>query len=133
MKFIGILNQHESGLIKIGRSLGEFSISETNEIDNINDIIIYLESGTILVAFLHWVNDSDNMPLCPMIIYTDGKWLYPSYLVHYLKRGYHSLLTNEFIDDIRLNKFIPPVLSKEIIANAERYYMSIYDLKRHKN
>jgi hypothetical protein len=126
MKFIGILNQHESGLNKIGRSLSEFSISEVQNVDNINEIIAYLEKGTILAAFLHLVNDSNNEPICPMIIYTHGKWLYPSYLVHYLKRGYLSLLSDEFISDMLLNNFIQPTVTKEQISEAEKYFVSVY-------
>jgi hypothetical protein len=130
MEFVGILKEHEGGLIKNGRSLSTYPISDVKDFEDIDNIINYLENGTILVAFLHWVNDAHNNPIAPMTIYTDGKWLWPSYLVYYLRQHYYSLLPNEFIDDIKNNKFIAPVLTRFEIGEVEKFHVSIYDPNR---
>ncbi|WP_315814231.1 hypothetical protein [Paraflavitalea speifideaquila] len=107
MKFVGILKEHESGLVKIGQALSDFNAPNKSKIENYEAIVSYLENGTIVISFLHYVQDAMGNSIVPLIFYTDGKWIWPSYLVHYLSKNYTSLLPVEFIADMKYNKFDP--------------------------
>lgn len=126
MKFVGILQEHETGLIKIGKSLSDFSGPDKTEVEHYDKIISYLENGTIVIPFLHYVQDATGNPIVPLIFYTDGKWIWPSYLIHYLSKGYNSLLTVEFIEDMKYNKFVPPKVEGDKLAEVQKFYKSVY-------
>jgi hypothetical protein len=128
--FVGILNEHENGLIKVGKPLNSYPKSNSETLDNLENIVNYLENGVLLIAFLHWVTDVENNPIAPMIIYTDGKWLWPSYLVHYLKEGYHSLLPDEFIEDMNHHTFNCANITQLEKEEVEQFYILNHDPKR---
>lgn len=126
MKFIGILRDYEHSPIKIGRFLSEFDVSDEKNINDLNEIVSYLTNGTIVIAFLHYVFDEKKNQIAPLIYYTDGKFIWPSYLPYYLKKGYYSLLTTEFMNNIRGNNYIPPKLESEKIILAQQFYNTSY-------
>ena len=129
MKFAGILREHEGGLIKVGKSLTELIVSANEEIEDLAQIIAYLKKGTYVMGFLHYVYDSNNNPIAPMVYYSDGKWVWPSYLSYYLSLNYFSLIPDEFIADIRANHYIPPKLKEDDVENAQRLYLATYERK----
>ena len=55
--FVGILSEHENGLIKIGKPLNAYPQSRSEALENRENIVNYLENGTLLIAFLHWVTE----------------------------------------------------------------------------
>lgn len=130
MKFVGILKEHEAGKVKIGVSIDTVAPVVDMKDEEIDDIVRYLESGTIVFAFLHYVNDKQGIPICPLIFYTDGSWLWPSYITHYLKEGYYSLLPEEFRLSMRKNEFVVPPISKELKIQAEKMYIDTYEPNR---
>lgn len=127
MKFIGVIKEYEPGLIKIGKSIKDIFISKSDSnLKDFEKISSYLDSGKILIAFLHYVNDEMGNPIEPLILYTDGKWIWPSYLKYYLSRNCISLLEDEFVADLKANNFIVPYIDKEKMKEAERFYKHTY-------
>lgn len=131
MKFLGIIRNHEAGLIKVGKSLKELQNETLDSFVKAHQesILKYLNSGNLVFAFLHYVYNEENEPIAPLSFYSDGKWVWPSYLAYYIARGYYSLLPDEFITDIISNNFTVPLIEEEDIRLAERLYMSTYNTK----
>jgi hypothetical protein len=127
MEFVGLLKDHEPGLIKIGQNLSDIADLEKGQIEDIENINSYLRQGTVVIPFLHSVFDAEGNFIGPLIIYTDGKWIWPSYLSYYLLRGYRSLLSDLFIADMRIQNYIPPLLEKERLEEVEMFYRSTYN------
>lgn len=133
MKFVGILRDHEHGLFKVGCPLSEYQIHKEIQVDNIQQIINYLENGTIVVAFLHYVYDKMNNPIVPLIFYTDGTWIWPSYLGYYYSNHYTDLIPVEFLIDMKNNNFNPPEVNEEKLLEAQKLYVNTYDPNRKGN
>lgn len=127
MEFVGLLKDHEPGLIKIGQNLSDITDLGKGQITDMEYINSYLQNGTVVIPFLHSVFDAEGNLIGPLIIYTDGKWIWPSYLSYYLLKGYRSLLSNLFIADMRIQNYIPPLLEKERLEEVERFYRSTYN------
>lgn len=133
MKFVGIISDYETGLVKIGRPLKELQDERLTAVIKANAlwerVLNYLNSGRLVFAFLHYVYNEQNEPIAPLSFYSDGKWVWPSYLSYYITHGYYSLLPDDFIKDITSNNFIVPLISDEEIRSAEKLYMSTYNTK----
>lgn len=74
-------------------------------------VAAYLESGaeifTAMGADRDVVSGDEWVPAGSLV--TDGKWLWPGELVHYLRR-YHVELPEEFLTDVRAAQYAPPAL-----------------------
>lgn len=127
MKFVGILRDHERGLFKIGHSLSEYQMHEDAPVQNLQKILNYLENGAVVVAFLHFVFDNMNNPIAPFIIYTDGTWVWPSYLGYYYSKHYTDLIPEAFLVDMKYNSFNPPKVDDEKLLEAQKLYVNMYD------
>lgn len=125
MKFVGIIKEHEGGLVKIGTSINNLTILDNPPLEHLDKIVSYLENGKRVISFLHEVFDGKTS-LGALSYLTDGKWIWPSYLAYYLKRGYKSLLDNEFIKDVVKNDFIIPPLNNEEMREVGLFYRSVY-------
>ena len=85
MHFVGFLKRHEPMICAteaypITMGGGRFTMAERNA------VIDFLDQGTAIIPFLHWVHDTDGQPLSPHIIYSDGQWIWPSYYKVYLQK-----------------------------------------------
>mgnify|MGYP000868615321 CR=1 FL=1 len=131
MKFVGYLKEHESGLIKMGVSINDMKLSRSCLFEEYRPgVLNYLEKAPILLASLIWLKDTNGGSIGPLIIHTDGYWIWPSYLVYYLNQGYQSLISEEFIEDIRKANFKVGPLTDEERRNVEIFYSDSYHLKR---
>jgi len=124
IKFVGIIKEHENFRMRIGRYIKDLTASTEKE-DYLDNVVFYLEHGVRVFAFLEEVFDG-NIFIAPLVFYTDGKWIWPSYLPYYLKRGYWSLLSEEFINDVFKTKFIVPEVGREKIKEARQFFTDIY-------
>ncbi|WP_207513113.1 hypothetical protein [Longitalea luteola] len=130
MKFVGIISDHERGLFKIGQPLSEYQIQKEVPVENLEQIINYLENGTVVVSFLHYVYDKMNNPIVPLIFYTDGTWIWPSYLGYYYSKQYTDLIPEEFLTDMKNNNYNPPTVDNEKLLEAQKLYVNTYDPNR---
>lgn len=127
MKFVGIVKEYEdTSPVKIGRSITEL-IPSNDAPESIDKILLYLKGGVIILPFSRYVSDEEGGPKVPLIYYTDGEWIWVSYLVFFLERGFYSLLPDNFIQAIKANEFIVPIVSEDKKKEAIRYYFSVYD------
>ena len=124
MKFVGIIKDHENFRVKIGLYIKDLA-SPIEKEDNLDNVVFYLEHGVRVFAFLEEIFD-EGIFIAPLVFYTDGKWIWPSYLPYYLKRGYWSLLPEEFINDVFNAKFIVPEVSRDKIKAARQFFMDVY-------
>jgi len=132
IKFVGILNDHEQGLVKIGRPLTDYRIDEGIQHDDFERVLSYLNTGRVVIAFLHYVSDKQNNPIVPLIFYTDGAWIWPSYLAYYYSNKYYSMIPHEFIADMKNNNFIVPRVTEEQFADVQKVYVTTYDPNRNR-
>ena len=85
----------------------------------------YLLNGEILIPMLHWVNDlKDNRPFGPHIIRTDGIWLWPDYLVHYLEKGYLIEIPKDFKENAIASKYIIPIIETARKKKIAEFYLA---------
>ena len=124
IKFVGIIREHEDFRTKIGPSIKEIKVTTEKE-NHLDDVVSYLEKGARVFAFLEEVFDG-GIFIAPFVFYTDGKWVWPSYLPYYLKIGYWSLLPEEFIRDVFNAKFIVPEVSTEKLKEVRALFMDVY-------
>ncbi|UPK67897.1 hypothetical protein [Chitinophaga filiformis] len=124
MKFVGIIRDHENFRVKGGRYIKDVTASAGKE-DYLDNVVFYLEHGVRVFSFLEEVFDG-GIFIAPLVFYTDGKWIWPSYLPYYLNRGYWSLLPGEFISDVFSAKFIVPEVGREKINEARQFFTDVY-------
>ncbi|MBI1226956.1 MAG: hypothetical protein GC192_17120 [Bacteroidetes bacterium] len=90
MKVNGFIKEHDKNST-FSIPFKQYSITSLGGYEFEADLILkYLEEGAVVVSMLHWVNDFEtNIPIGPHIIRTDGEWLWPDYITHYIKMGHH--------------------------------------------
>lgn len=126
MNFVGIIKDHENFRVKIGSYIKDLAApAEKEKEDYLDNVVFYLEHGVRVFAFLEEVFDGDTF-IAPLVFYTDGKWIWPSYLPFYLNRGYWSLLPEEFMNDIFKAKFIVPEVEREKIKEVRQFFTDVY-------
>ncbi|WP_143709146.1 hypothetical protein [[Flexibacter] sp. ATCC 35208] len=128
MEVLGFLKEYENGPIKVGISIRDIEpiaspLFETYQ----SETTCYLERAPILLAMTRWISDIDGNSIGPLIIHTDGIWIWPSYLVYYLNKGYQTLISDDFINYMRDLSFIPNELTKERRRNVEEFYIRTFD------
>jgi hypothetical protein len=124
IKFVGIIKDHENFRVRNGRYIKDLT-APTEKEDYLDNVVFYLEHGTRVFAFLEEVFDGNTF-IAPLVFYTDGNWIWPSYLPYYLKKGYWSLLPEEVINDFFNAKFIVPEVSIEKIKEARQFFTDVY-------
>jgi hypothetical protein len=82
-------------------------INNPLEIDkDIKKIITYLSGGELVLGLMgYFVDFKTNQKIDPMGYYTDGIWVWPSYIVYYLKKYPHMSLDLAFISHVKSNNF----------------------------
>ncbi|RFM27927.1 hypothetical protein [Deminuibacter soli] len=110
MKVLGIIKEHETSLVKKGISLNDLTILPASSAEIIK-LCEYLSSGKVVAAFLHYIFDGENA-IAPLAYYTDGEFIWPSYLSYYVNKGYFSLLSEEFILNVKEHNYMVKDVSK---------------------
>jgi len=127
MNIVGFISEHESiSRPNLGIPLKELFNGLEITPSKLSKIIDYLQNAKCLISKTLFFFDTENNPIGSYIIYTDGKWLWPSYYVYYMKMKSRILIPNDFIKNIESNNFINPILTDEEVHNAELYYMRIF-------
>lgn len=85
-------------------------------------IVEYLREGCGLAwcggVFPDVLNPHSGVMLSPDYL-TDGVWLWPGELAHYVAE-HHVALPDEFVDDMRANGWVVPALSRELRGALHR-------------
>ena len=82
-------------------------INNPLEIDNdIEKIITYLSGGELVLSLMTYFRDfKTNQLIAPMGYYTDGIWVWPSYITYYLRKYPYMSIDLDFISHVKSNNF----------------------------
>jgi hypothetical protein len=85
-------------------------------------LVAYLAAGQILATTGRLVYDvlvEGSEPIATMAVLTDGEWMWPADLAHYVQH-YHVSLPADFIDHLERAGWTPPTLSEQELQAAAR-------------
>lgn len=112
MKTLGFIWEHEN--IKNGiKNFKEFhySISPRK-----SEILEYLKNGETIAVTMNIIEslyEGDNNIIGGVTYLTDGKWIWPNYLIYYLEK-FNIEINNEFVDYVLEKK------NKESVKNIDK-------------
>lgn len=88
--------------------------------DDVPGILHYLNTGHVLLGGRGFDVDvfaPDSVPDVPAAFHTDGTWIWPASIPHYLRK--HGVPPEpEFLDHIRANNFTPPIPDPATVGAA---------------
>jgi len=124
IKFIGFIEKHNSKVYE-SRKLSDL-IGEKKKPKKRIEIITYLEKGEIVISWMGYFEDNETGDiLSPDCYYTDGNYIWPSYLIYYLKKYPNFKLEKQFIDYLEKSNFLFPSVSKNKIKLLESNFSKI--------
>lgn len=129
MKPIGFLKEHDLGLSELKSVEQLLNPKISNNASMFGKLINYLETGVTVWPLLVWLYDKDGTSIGPCSLKTDGRWIWPSYFVYYLKKHPNMEISLDFLDDVAENDFEVPDLSKKELLEAERYLVDLFKIK----
>lgn len=116
MKYIGFIKEHDNieESVSFEEMTGEFGYDK----EILKKVTEYLESGVMLIAWMHYELDfMTKKPICPAIYYSDGVWIWPNYYSHYLN-NYSITINKEFVNFLIKNNFKKNI-SRDFIKSSE--------------
>lgn len=118
MRYSGFVKEHDNI-----REAFEFKdlTSASQSLNDKDKIIHFLESGKLIFTWMSGVIDMKNKDRELIHSYlTDGYWIWPSYIIHYLLESSNFKLEDEFIQHIRKNEYkikLPKNYNIDVISN----------------
>jgi len=104
MKLVGFIKEHN--YIKEAVGLNELISSGSESYANIEKVIRYLDSGTLLLAWMGYFIDGKTKKLIATDSYfTDGIWIWPSYFPYYLGMYPSLKIDPDFLIHMENQKF----------------------------
>lgn len=125
MRLIELVAEHE-GNDTNGRLFNEH-VGEVQIDDPERELLIkYLNEGCLLDGFMEWWFDCNNSEksIGPAAYYTDGKWIWAEYHAYYFANYPNYKLDNNFITDVRMQKFMMPEVTESQKDIARKYLLS---------
>lgn len=103
MKLIGFILEHNP--ISIAKPFLYYTERQRIQPEKLR-IIEYLAKGYLIYAWMGYFFDLDtNAPIAPDSYYSDGLWVWPSYLTHYMQKYPNFVLDDEFVAYLRFKNF----------------------------
>ena len=104
MKLTGFIKEYNS--IKEAVSLNDLFTNTFESNDNVEGIIKYLNSGVLLMGWMGYFIDVKTKKLiAPDSYYTDGIWVWPSYLPYYLEMYPSMEIDPDFMAHLKNRNF----------------------------
>ncbi|MBT2622436.1 hypothetical protein [Chryseobacterium sp. ISL-6] len=69
-----------------------------------------------------FIDVENNRFIAPQIYYSDGEWIWPSYLIYYLEKDVSFNLGKDFIDNLQEKGFLMKIISKERLSEIENTF-----------
>ena len=86
MKYIGFIKEYDKISEALSLDIYINSYGDNYDIDR-KKLIDYLKNGEVVLSWMGVFTDFENNNyISPHMYYTDGKWIWPSYLIYYLKK-----------------------------------------------
>lgn len=128
MKYFGFIKEHDD--YDMSKNIDELISNSTIVDDNLNDVLKYLQKGVMAVPLMGCVenakdplfgtdNYDDENFIAFNIIYTDGTWLWPQYIIEYIKKYPNIKLNQDFVKHV-LNNKKGITVSEEKCLNIEK-------------
>lgn len=119
MKYLGFIKEYnnipESNYLNIYRDIQNNYDSEFKR-----KIINYLKNGNIALSWMGvFIDIEDNSFIAPQIYYTDGEWIWPSYLIYYLEKDSEFGLTESFVNYLEEKEFVYKEITKKELSKIE--------------
>jgi hypothetical protein len=104
MKLLGFIKEYNN--IKDAVNL-DIWLNEKSSINTDSEKILqYLDQGVLLLSWMGYFTDVKTKELiAPDSYYTDGVWVWPSYLPYYLKKDSSLVIDKEFIEYLKNRNF----------------------------
>ncbi|MGE8432426.1 MULTISPECIES: hypothetical protein [Chryseobacterium] len=129
MKYFGFIREHDD--YPISKSIHDLIIDETSIDPHRADVLVYLQNGTMTIPLMGFVENAkdplfgsddydDESFVAYNMIYTDGIWLWPQYIIEYIKKYSNIKLDSEFVDYIIKNKDTKVNISEEDCSKIEK-------------
>lgn len=97
MKLLGFIKEYDN--LKESIDLDEFLNSVSQKAIDIEKAIQYLEKGALVLGWMGYVTDVKTKQLiAPDAYYTDGVWVWPTYLPYYLKQFPSVYINEDFVE-----------------------------------
>lgn len=104
MKLVGFIKEHNC--IKEAVAFEELVINGAMPSINSEKIVNYLNSGTLLLAWMGYFVDKKTKKLIgPDSYYTDGIWIWPSYFSYYLEMHPSMKIDPDFLSYVENKNF----------------------------
>lgn len=130
MKYLGFIKEHDD--YPIAESIHELIMDDYPISPHKDDVLEYLQKGIMVVPLMGCVDGDAKSPLFGTEIddsfiayhacYTDGTWLWPQYIIEYIKRYPNIQLDSEFIEHILENKDHTIAISEQESTEIEKEY-----------
>ncbi|MDC8098673.1 hypothetical protein [Chryseobacterium rhizosphaerae] len=118
MKYIGFIKEYNK--VTESFSLSEYKSKQNYTNEEKANIVHYLKKGDIILTWMGVFLDLDNNNFIgPQIYYTDGEWVWPSYLIYYLEKEIFFDLKEEFTNYLKEKKYKLNIISKEKLREME--------------
>lgn len=116
MKFTGFIKEHDN--IKEAIPIKDIQIGGNYDRNLLPKILNYLDDGILIFSWMGYVNDIETQKLIvPHGYYSDGVWIWPSYLPYYINKYSSFRLDPDFLKHLSVNNF--KVVNKgNIVANT---------------
>lgn len=123
MKTVGFIKEYDEGF-RDAQPLAKYLGSEIMGEGLLKSVLDYLDQGKAFEGIMSGLTDldDDEKVIGSCEYFTDGKWIWVSYLPYYLKKHPNFQLDEEFISDLRGRNFEMPEVSKEQEKEAYSYF-----------
>ena len=131
MKYFGFVKEHDD--YPISKSIHDLIVDGNSINNNKDDVLKYLQKGVMAVNLMGCCenakdplfgtdNYDDDSFIAYYACYTDGKWLWPQYIIEYMKKYPHIKIDPDFINHVISNKNNEIKISEEECSKIEKKY-----------
>ncbi|REC48840.1 hypothetical protein [Chryseobacterium pennipullorum] len=135
MKYFGFIKEHDD--YSISKSIQEL-VSNNSTIDSNKDRVLdYLQKGIMVIPLMGFVenakdplfgtdNYDDESFVAYNAIYTDGVWLWPQYILEYIKKYPNIKLDPEFVKHAVNNKKNIHITEEESLKIEKNFFQEFW-------
>ena len=118
MKYVGFLQQHDVCVVAEDLQVLPGGRPSPGTQEELALVTHYQQRAVLVFGWMHYVSDAQTGELiAPHGYYTDGEWVWPTYLLHYLGTRNLGAHYADFVAHARLHR--PISVSKAALAAIE--------------
>jgi hypothetical protein len=118
VRLVGFIKEHNDieDSFPIKSYLSDDSLSESE----VSSVINYLERGDIVLAWMGVFLDVETQDyIAPDCYYSDGEWVWPAYLSHYLKKYSNLKLPESFLSKALVQQKYGPITTNLVAIEKQ--------------